>query len=353
MKRIARKMLAAGLALALLAPCMAWAEESGTGTLGVRDFLSVRAALPENFDALVIRDFEGATAQMGDVTVSVRDAVTDGVGVYVTLAYTANNPGDVVLSEFDYDLSNTPWKASQAVLDEQRESEGNRIVVAGVWPTLTEEYGEEQQPLSWSAYVGDDYMYESAGTLVVNTMLDLRRIDWTGDTLPLTFAPFTVDTSNQEEWARIDEARIDIEIPITQMPQTRLTGEVPAEIFDETITEAKLLLTPFASYLDITYEGAPYDGDPQEDTEAFEAYMNRMSGLWLVPLDANGEAYAMLVAAQIFDEGPEDAEELIAHTQRMILSAMRGTPETLTVGVFSAETGELIGEETATLALTR
>ncbi len=222
--------------------------------VAVMNLIGVLSFLPQGTDPNVVQTALPQACEGGlpGMSVSVRDAASDGIAVHLTLAFSAADPKAIVLSEFDAQRVDTAGAKQVLVAAVPEVSSGGQALLAGV---------------SW--------LYETPTTLVVDLVLDLRFLAEPSEGTPLTLQ---VDYFIAEEvdYKKMHTGRMDVLVVQTLQQQAVYHAvNLPLVFEGFMMTDAEFIQTPLGLYASYTL---------LDDMELLPS-----GNLWIDLADENGQ----------------------------------------------------------------
>lgn len=272
MKRVSGIVLVFALLLALAGVAIAAHQ------IGTFDFLFPDKNIPE---ALVDQRQTGFSQEgegMETVDITVQDAVSDGISIFMAVEFTAKNPDDILLSEYAPDAD---WYKGY-------EEDGRRRLV--VWQDFT---------LGNGLYLaGQDWQAPDQQTVIVHYVIDILDVELAGDELRVAFSPGINVMSPDGTQEHLERTNMEVGIQVAEMEQTRRYSVSPIQHEQLSITfdEIELICTPVATYLRATFSG-----DDVQDELAFYAWANEIGSLNFDLHDGADKAYNPLVSQRMYD----------------------------------------------------
>lgn len=304
--------------------------------LGVLRFIERESALPEQIKREVQTEFSQEGGDTTDVSFRVRDAISDGRTLFITVEAKAKNPADALLLSFDmFDWNDQEamdfWRATRD-RDEASypdcDAYGDQRIhdVFSFNRVQIECAGQTMNDLA----VGNSYCYEGTDTIVNILMIDVRTLQ-TDDLLRVTFYPalgekIEIDEPLPENAAPtytfhkvLEETTLIADIKLGNMPSRRAVADTPFTYTDFTINQLEVVQTPLATYVSVT---------KRLDVS------NEKRNAWFEVCDAEGVMYKDLVYDHIYSQ-----EALEAYDESVPFESIFATrgdlPEALTLRAMS------------------
>lgn len=211
---------------------------------GLLDFIGRNNTLPENIEEMLQKDIDQQGGALPGITATVREAVTDGVQLYVLVEYAANDPDDVILvgSDSDPDADTWPLNSRSPYWADIR-PEQRRIVLGGV------AYSEELYAIS--AY---DWSYLDTGSVLVTYQTQLDSLENIDELIRLTLQPVVFEQAADGGWAELGRGEISMAIRRTTLPIRRIEAETPLDLgHGYTLVSLEITSTELATYLSYHY----------------------------------------------------------------------------------------------------
>ncbi len=273
-----KRVIPRALALALVMVCLLASVALAAG-LGVLDFLKV-----DNVGDLKVATPTATGTDMQLVTAQVREAVCDGLSAHVVVAYTTKSADDALINEFDQEkLEKDQMEFSSAM------KTAKRVLILGYNDMVTD--GTEI-----SLQAGYNWKYESARTLVIDYVIDLREyirmmLDddgnmsvlplSVGDTLTLHLQPWVLDA----KWETLEKGDISLTLDVPKSnAESWKAKNLPIACDQYEITSVEIKRTEMACYMTLSLRD-PLGGESESPMQG---------SLWFKAVDDKGEAYALL-----------------------------------------------------------
>lgn len=301
-----RKSITAVILCAALILAMAGAALAIAGNWGVLDFLIKDRPVTDTLKETVQTEFTEATADLGDVTVRVRDAISDGLTLSVAVEYRAKNPDDAVLTDYD----SIEWQNDEILAFYRETHRGttpmpdfDAVADARAIHTVSTQPETRVNTAignSRADVMGNSWTYEGTDTLVAHMMYDisqlgdphteltlhitprlLQRMDLAGEDIPENATP------TYAAWDRQTSA--DMTLTITPGAMETHTGQAQAAFpyTDFRVDSLSVTTSPLATYVTIA---KTLTADPDAREAAF------------IVCDADGNPYRDLVHSQLMNQ---------------------------------------------------
>lgn len=275
MKKAATRTLILSVALILVTTCAAFAATK----LGLTDFLRL-----SSLDGIQHETPELIWVQENDlVDAQIREAACDGISAHIVVAYTAKQPGDALLMDFDEN------KADIAFANER---ENKRVL-------LINSMELQAMPDGDILNTGIQWDYEAPETLVVDYSVYLcpdilaHSEDFTVSSEPWTlrFAPRVYESLDQP-------SDLQFEMTLAAKPGNYAVYRavnMPLQMDQYHVNAAALVATDMACYLSVEVEDDP----GMEETPLHGSY-------WLHALDEQGQSVPLLNGGEWIALGEDD-----------------------------------------------
>lgn len=263
---IVKRKLSMGAVLALCLVLLAGIAMAVSAHLGVLDFLG-GAPVPDEGRQAVQTELKQTGGTLSDVTVRVRDAVSDGRLLMLAVEARPVRAGEMVLNPTD-DLN---WhdEGEVAYFTGHRDAatlpdvaaidaaSALHFVDCMQVSVLRGEGGSELFPVA-----GYTLRYEDGGVLVTNLIIDLGRLENPQEELTLQITPtvFRPVDLPREEWPEhtgeyykqsepVEETTLNVTVRAGSMTAERAVADVPFSFMFSEITHFEVIQTPLALYV--------------------------------------------------------------------------------------------------------
>ncbi len=342
-EEVMKRKIPAALAFALVLILTAGIGLAIGSSLGVLSFIEKNAPLSEAAKEAIQTEFTQEGGNLADVAVRVRDAVSDGKSLFITVEAKAKKPDDVLLATNDY-IGPEPWvsvKKQKEDIDSLIRGRDTDSLPrwADIRPDQTIHYvsacdqldivsGADDTNLTPGA--GYSWRYEGLDTLVYNMVVDLSRLKNPAEELVIDFNPTVfeqqpMDTPNLPEgavvshfascWKSKETVPLTARVKAGKMEARRAVAEVPILFGDVEITLLEITTTPLASYAKIA--------------KTFHNQGNRSN--YFLLKDENGELYQDLVINHIYAQGPNPGGDWDDIPLETIYARRGDLPKTITL----------------------
>lgn len=303
LKRTSSLAVALGLMLALAGAALA------AHSLGTFDFLFPGKEAPQEVQNRLQSGFTQQGGTLETLSVTVRDAVTDGISAFLSVEFQAKDPQDVLLSEFDPKAGEAPRDGRRRLVLWQNETMGENLYLAGRdWKSLDEQ------------------------TVLMHYVIDVENSPASGEEMALSFAPGVRVLDEQGRQQDLEQAQVGVSIRREDMTQIHRQAQTPLQVsaLGITLTQVDITWTPLATYVSVTYrvEGS------QED---LENWTERNGSLWFRLWDGEGRPYGLLTGGRKYGD---EASWPYHETVRQTYERMEELPRTVTLMPYLSDTGE-------------
>ncbi len=354
MKRFTMRTAMIAVALLVMLAGAALAVAGGDGVLRFLFPGTTPAA-----DTLPVQTLPAQTGgdQMENITVTVRDAVSDGVAIHLAVECAVKNPGDALLYDFDADYlyplpeHGVPGRTLPVEAEGQglrkpfisKAREADRVLIVGTPMAMLGDVDTVASSQSW--------FYESPGVLVVDYIIDLRPGAFEGVENPPPFpllGPLTVtltpsvwlQTPGESTVDMLEKGSVEVTVTQTQAEQARYTAtNLPVEGEGYRLDAVDFLSTPQGLYG--TFRFADTTGIPPWENES-----PALDNLWADVLGADGEPLPALGSYRKYED-PEG--EGTVQRIEVFFAARESLPETVILRPYDAGTGEVYPDITLNL----
>lgn len=303
MRRVSGLVVAFGLLVVLAGAALA------AHRLGTFDFLFPGKEAPQEVQDRLQSGFVQQGGELETVSITVRDAVTDGISAFVAVEYQAKDPQDMLLSEFDPQGEKAPKDGRRRLVLWQDTAVGENLYLAGQdWKSLDEQ------------------------TLLMHYVIDVGDRPASGGPLEIAFSPGVRVLGEKGRQEDLEQAQINISIQTGEMVQVQRKAPAPIRIQELgiTLTQAEVTFTPLA-----TYVSAAYQADASE--EGLEGWMERYGNLWFKLRDGEGNTYGLLTGGRKYSD---DAAWPYQERVEQMYERMEATPDHLALVPYLSGTGE-------------
>ncbi len=297
MKRFTvRTALIAALVLALMAG-MALAIAGELGVLGV---IEKTIPLPKEAKEQIQTRFTQSGGDAPDITLRVRDAVSDGKTLFVAVEAKAKNPDDVLLTQMDasdlldsrtiYDMT-PPGSAARPDFSAIRGDQRVLTLAPHNIKILPEAEGEAPQLV-----FGYSWRYEGTDTVVIHLFIALDRLSDPRETLVIRFNPALHALSRAESTAtnlngpQLETSPLIVEVNAGKMEARRAVAKVPFDFMGIRVDAMEVVTTPLATYVTVN------------KTALEEQNKRLLPSLPFFVCDAEGIRYEDLVRTRTFSQ---------------------------------------------------
>lgn len=283
MRRKVTSTVALALVLVLLLAGVALAITRGYGVL---DFLSGGKGIDASpIEDRVQTEFAQAGGEMENVSVRVRDAVTDGITLLLTVELKAKDPEAVLMHSGDHSVLFLQAQGIDARGDSGRDRnepdwasfpEDQRYIYVDMPAMKRNDDGSYENPLAFT--IGDESYYEDPQTIVHTMIYDITRLEDPGEALPLHISVSEVyvkevrDTDREgnalgysiQSWDRVEQADIAVEVSLAPMETKvfRPTEEV-VRVGHLEFSDITFTMSPYATYMECNRNDNPDPPDPE------------------------------------------------------------------------------------------
>lgn len=297
--------LAVALALALVLAGAALAAHS----LGTFDFLFPGREAPQEVQERLQSGFVQEGGGLETVSVTVRDAVTDGITACMSVEFQAKDPRDVLLGDYDPKAQEAPRDGRRHLVVWQNDTMGENLYLAGQdWKSVDEQ------------------------TVLMHFVIDVARGPASGEAVALSFAPGVRVLDGQGQQQDLERGRVGVSIRREDMAQIRRQAQTPLQVpaLGITLTQADITWTPLATYVSVTYQ---VEGSQEEQDE----WQKRYGNLWFRLRDGEGKVYGLLTGGNKYSY---DAAWPYQERVEQMYERMEELPQRVILVPYRSDTGE-------------
>lgn len=238
--------------------------------LGILNFLEQAAPISGDAQQHIQTEFEQEGGELTDVTVRVRDAVSDGKTLFIAVEYKAKDPTHAVLLTGDnidwtdtdlvsYWMQNRP-PASIPDWESIRPDQAIHYVESPFDTTILE--GDDGSPLP--PVSGVSWLYDGTDTVVFNLMIDLGRLENPKDQLLLRLTPAVCKQLEAEagiiernplytRWDALESTEMTVWVKAGTMPVQKAMPETPFIFGWMQVDMMEVAVTPLAMYVTMNH----------------------------------------------------------------------------------------------------
>lgn len=242
------------------------------GNYGVLDFLMKNNEASEYQKELIQSDFTQAGADMKDVSIRVRDAVSDGITLVLSVEAKAKESDAVLMLDTDkaelviaaqgHDLG-TPTGRERNEPDWLSFPEDQKYIYIGIPVMEKNSMGEYDSDAMY--LIGTETYYESAQTIVYTLIYDITMLRNSEDMPPVRFTLATKEiaemTSNDGDesspsykyprWSHVEKATISVqgEFPVVET-KTFVLHDPLLRVGNMQYTDVSFTISPYALYFE-------------------------------------------------------------------------------------------------------
>lgn len=340
-----RKSFTAILITALLMIALASAALAIAGGPGVLDFLFGDRPFPKAAEEHLQTVFTQSGGELDDIRLTVRDAVSDGRSLFLSVEAKATQPGDaLLLTPEGFDPANAEAMAAW------QGSYGAKMQAPPDWSAIGDKRVHYLFPLEQIVITGTDgreqhpatglyWHYEGIDTAVTTIIIDLTTLADAGEQLTVALTPVAAEkdpagalpeyaASSYVPYREIERTALTVEVSAGSMQMRHAAAAQPIDYTDMHIEALDAYASPLATYITVQQRLLKL---PPERTVGYQL------------LDADGQPFEDLIMVRVMAPGYVGGSDLPVMTY--LLRADVGLPERVTLRampfVNHEETGDL------------